>query len=293
MYRNLIRNNLRQSIINRPSSIRSIRQLSQTTSTKKSYSKSSLLIGSLVPTIIIYNYLTSSEAIRNDQETKEFKYQSTSTANLIEDRISEANEEAATAMKGFERKQEQLKGETKGEEGGAASNANTGSNTSSTASEVRTKDSAAKQAADESQENKTTRKPTKGTRKDKQVYEQDENKPQPTEDSKDSGEEKQEAAFNPETGEINWDCPCLGGMAHGPCGEEFKEAFSCFVFSETEPKGIDCIKKFENMRSCFKKHPDHYKEELYDDEKELATEDVENNVLKETDEAVKEIVSNK
>jgi hypothetical protein len=25
----------------------------------------------------------------------------------------------------------------------------------------------------------------------------------------------QEAAFNPETGEINWDCPCLGGMAHG------------------------------------------------------------------------------
>lgn len=26
----------------------------------------------------------------------------------------------------------------------------------------------------------------------------------------------QEGAFNPETGEINWDCPCLGGMAHGP-----------------------------------------------------------------------------
>ena len=30
------------------------------------------------------------------------------------------------------------------------------------------------------------------------------------------GEGKQEAAFNPDTGEINWDCPCLGGMAHGP-----------------------------------------------------------------------------
>ncbi|CCE73170.1 Piso0_000193 [Millerozyma farinosa CBS 7064] len=74
------------------------------------------------------------------------------------------------------------------------------------------------------------------------------------------------AAYNPETGEINWDCPCLGGMAHGPCGEEFKEAFACFVYSETEPKGIDCIKKFENMRTCFKQHPEHYKEELYDDE---------------------------
>lgn len=55
----------------------------------------------------------------------------------------------------------------------------------------------------------------------------------------------QEAAFNPETGEINWDCPCLGGMAHGPCGEEFKAAFSCFVYSEEEPKGMDCIEKFQ------------------------------------------------
>ncbi|GEQ67691.1 hypothetical protein JCM33374_g1356 [Metschnikowia sp. JCM 33374] len=75
----------------------------------------------------------------------------------------------------------------------------------------------------------------------------------------------QSAAFNPETGEINWDCPCLGGMAHGPCGEEFKAAFACFVYSETEPKGIDCIGKFEAMRTCFRQHPEHYKEELYDD----------------------------
>ena len=36
----------------------------------------------------------------------------------------------------------------------------------------------------------------------------------------------QQGAFNPETGEINWDCPCLGGMAHGPCGEEFKAALA-------------------------------------------------------------------
>lgn len=55
----------------------------------------------------------------------------------------------------------------------------------------------------------------------------------------------QQGAFNPETGEINWDCPCLGGMAHGPCGEEFKTAFSCFVFSNEEPKGMDCIDKFQ------------------------------------------------
>lgn len=38
-------------------------------------------------------------------------------------------------------------------------------------------------------------------------------------------------------GEINWNCPCLGGMATGPCGVEFRNAFSCFHYSEAEPKG--------------------------------------------------------
>ncbi|KAF7592231.1 Oxidoreductase [Aspergillus hancockii] len=76
----------------------------------------------------------------------------------------------------------------------------------------------------------------------------------------------QEAAFNPETGEINWDCPCLGGMAHGPCGEEFKAAFSCFVYSEEEPKGMDCIEKFKGMQDCFRQYPEHYGAELEDDE---------------------------
>ena len=65
-------------------------------------------------------------------------------------------------------------------------------------------------------------------------------------------------AFNPETGEINWDCPCLGGMAHGPCGPEFREAFSCFVYSEAEPKGINCVEKFQNMQNCFRAHPEIY-----------------------------------
>lgn len=32
------------------------------------------------------------------------------------------------------------------------------------------------------------------------------------------------------SGEINWNCPCLGGMATGPCGVEFREAFTCFHF---------------------------------------------------------------
>ncbi|KAE8378480.1 hypothetical protein BDV26DRAFT_261514 [Aspergillus bertholletiae] len=81
----------------------------------------------------------------------------------------------------------------------------------------------------------------------------------------------QEAAFNPETGEINWDCPCLGGMAHGPCGEEFKAAFSCFVYSEEEPKGMDCIEKFKGMQDCFRKYPEVYGAELEDDEEGAPT----------------------
>ncbi|KFX89495.1 hypothetical protein V490_06981 [Pseudogymnoascus sp. VKM F-3557] len=82
----------------------------------------------------------------------------------------------------------------------------------------------------------------------------------------------QQGAFNPETGEINWDCPCLGGMAHGPCGEEFREAFSCFVHSTEEPKGMECIEKFKGMQDCFRAHPDMYGAELEDDEEELEAE---------------------
>lgn len=59
-------------------------------------------------------------------------------------------------------------------------------------------------------------------------------------------------------GEINWDCPCLGGMAQGPCGEEFKAAFSCFHYSTEESKGSDCIPQFRSMQECFQKHPDVY-----------------------------------
>ncbi|KAL2867153.1 coiled-coil-helix-coiled-coil-helix domain-containing protein [Aspergillus lucknowensis] len=84
----------------------------------------------------------------------------------------------------------------------------------------------------------------------------------------------QEAAFNPETGEINWDCPCLGGMAYGPCGEQFRAAFSCFVYSEEEPKGIDCIDKFKAMQDCFRQYPEVYGAELDDDEEPEAPNDV-------------------
>ncbi|KAG6820242.1 hypothetical protein H0H93_003406 [Arthromyces matolae] len=95
------------------------------------------------------------------------------------------------------------------------------------------------------------------------LQETNENEPQ---DSPASG-----GAFNPVTGEINWDCPCLGGMAHGPCGPQFREAFSCFVFSEDEPKGINCVEKFKAMQNCFREHPEIYADEIDDDDEESQT----------------------
>ncbi|KAJ2555438.1 Oxidoreductase [Coemansia sp. RSA 1878] len=85
----------------------------------------------------------------------------------------------------------------------------------------------------------------------------------------------QSQAFNPETGEINWDCPCLGGMAHGTCGEQFKSAFSCFVYSEEEPKGMDCVSVFKDMQECFRAHPEEYASELEDNEDEEEEEESE------------------
>jgi hypothetical protein len=74
------------------------------------------------------------------------------------------------------------------------------------------------------------------------------------------------SAVNPETGEINWDCPCLKSALEPPCGHTFKAAFSCFVSSKTEPKGIDCQELFKAMQECFQAHPEKYGSILADDE---------------------------
>ncbi|PKY05029.1 intermembrane space protein [Aspergillus campestris IBT 28561] len=116
-----------------------------------------------------------------------------------------------------------------------------------------TLDSITPRIREERQQQKPARAPADGSNAVKSAEELEE-------------EAGQEAAFNPETGEINWDCPCLGGMAHGPCGEEFKAAFSCFVYSQEDPKGIECIDKFKGMQDCFRAHPDVYGAELEDDD---------------------------
>ena len=66
-----------------------------------------------------------------------------------------------------------------------------------------------------------------------------------------------------ENGDINWNCPCLGGMATGPCGPDFREAFSCFHYSTEEPKGSECYEAFSKMQECMSNH-----QELYGNSKE-------------------------
>jgi len=74
-------------------------------------------------------------------------------------------------------------------------------------------------------------------------------------------------------GDINWNCPCLGGMAVGPCGMEFRDAFSCFHYSTADPKGSDCIEKFADMQMCTQRFPELYDK---DEDREEEPKDGEN-----------------
>ncbi|XP_031231023.1 mitochondrial intermembrane space import and assembly protein 40-like [Mastomys coucha] len=67
------------------------------------------------------------------------------------------------------------------------------------------------------------------------------------------------------SGNINWNCPCFGGMASGPCGEQFKSAFSCFHHSTEEIQGSDCVGEFQAMQECMQKYPDIYPREENED----------------------------
>lgn len=50
-------------------------------------------------------------------------------------------------------------------------------------------------------------------------------------------------------------------MASGPCGTEFKDAFSCFHYSKEEVKGSDCLEQFRAMQECMQHYPELYQQE--------------------------------
>ena len=47
-------------------------------------------------------------------------------------------------------------------------------------------------------------------------------------------------------------------MAVGPCGTEFREAFTCFHYSEEETKGSECYEVFAKMQECMSQNPELY-----------------------------------
>ncbi|XP_043473720.1 mitochondrial intermembrane space import and assembly protein 40 [Leptopilina heterotoma] len=75
------------------------------------------------------------------------------------------------------------------------------------------------------------------------------------------------------SGEINWNCPCLGGMATGPCGVEFREAFSCFHYSTSDPKGHECYDAFKVMQGCMTNYPGLYGNKEMNMDEEIADEE--------------------
>lgn len=111
--------------------------------------------------------------------------------------------------------------------------------------------------------------------KDKLIFVTEEDHSQPSSVVLPEDEDEEAEGLLKPNGEINWGCPCLQGMAYGPCGEQFKSAFSCFHYSEADPKGSDCIPAFREMQECFVKYPELYgrdEDELKDD----SFEDIEN-----------------
>lgn len=84
-------------------------------------------------------------------------------------------------------------------------------------------------------------------------------------------------------GEINWTCPCLGGLPYGPCGYEFRQFFSCLPqfgksgeqqseSAEDAKKAEECFPKFAAMKTCFSQFPKLYPPDE-DEDKDLAPPD--------------------
>lgn len=53
-------------------------------------------------------------------------------------------------------------------------------------------------------------------------------------------------------------CPCIANMKDGSCGDPFIAAYRCFLESDTEPRGMDCMDQFREMRDCISEHPEEY-----------------------------------
>ncbi|CAK8689338.1 mitochondrial intermembrane space import and assembly protein 40-like [Clavelina lepadiformis] len=86
-------------------------------------------------------------------------------------------------------------------------------------------------------------------------------------------------------GEINWDCPCLGNLPNGPCGQNFRDAFSCWVENRNDEATFaeKCWDNFTKWEGCISEHRDIYRPSGDDDTSVSATDLSESTVIKENE----------
>merc|ERR1712150_99403 len=65
-----------------------------------------------------------------------------------------------------------------------------------------------------------------------------------------------------EDGRPNFDCPCIGSLPHGPCGEFFKNSFRCWAKYKDESDSVnffqECQPLFIQWTECFEKYAGFY-----------------------------------
>lgn len=72
-------------------------------------------------------------------------------------------------------------------------------------------------------------------------------------------------------GDLNFGCPCVGGLHAGPCGYEMREFLSSNYYhskDKEDPRGQGCDDKLDTMMSCIQKHADYYREKMSGDDDE-------------------------
>lgn len=62
------------------------------------------------------------------------------------------------------------------------------------------------------------------------------------------------------------ECPCIADLRKGPCGNQFSEAFLCFLKSTAEEKGSDCVNPFVALQSCIKSNPNAFPKDVLGDD---------------------------
>ncbi|XP_062217475.1 mitochondrial intermembrane space import and assembly protein 40 homolog [Phragmites australis] len=62
------------------------------------------------------------------------------------------------------------------------------------------------------------------------------------------------------------ECPCLDDLKKGPCGDQFIDAFSCYLKSTKEEKGSDCVNPFIALQNCIKENKEAFIKEILEEE---------------------------